>query len=137
MTETRYTRVVVAVVPDAQRESINTLMRAVDYDLSEDGPGTFAIPLAATTDGPPTHWGVNTVCQPETEALWGDCINGVLPNGLDLSPYGLTDQAAIEAVQAATVRLSARTLPDTNAAFDALLADHDPPLVLVVPDDPL
>jgi len=77
------------VISDANRVNANLLACVLGHDVY---PGnTYSVPLAATAEGPATHWGCHSWVQQSFLDLLAGAAQGSLPP-VDWSEVGLTEQ---------------------------------------------
>ncbi len=86
---------IIIVVPDAQKEVVSKVLSAKWGD-DPPGIGAFAVQLSADGNGPPTHWLLHYYDNNGNAATLMAMPVGMgnVPPGLNLVPYGITEEAA-------------------------------------------
>lgn len=107
----------VSILPDAHKVTGDKI--AVGMDNADVGAETYSVPLSATGEDPPTHWGTHSWVEQE----WADqveaAIGGTLPD-VTWEDYGLTEVEVTEAF--AAMQLSTKPDGQHDGHFDDFIA---------------
>lgn len=103
---------VTLVIPAALQEKGNRSAVALGHDAAELPGNTFAIPFSSDGENI-THYACRTQASPGFLAQMRNAANGILPDGVDVTEFGIAEKDAVEVAQ--SVHLDPRTKEQLEA----------------------